>query len=142
MFKMNRKMEYALMALKHMSQKAPGQLTSAKEICETFQIPFDPTSRVLQIMAQKGLLGAGQGIYGGYQILKDLAKVSLGELNDMIVGPIEIATCVADNRSECELNGSCRMSRPMAKLNGRIQGLFDTIKLDEFLEINDKVARR
>src|ERR1044072_7238661 len=66
MFKINRKLEYALFSLRYMSAKAPGQLTSAKEICDIYHTPFDPTSRVLQIMAQHGILRAEQGAHGGY----------------------------------------------------------------------------
>ncbi len=65
MFKINRKIEYALIALKYMSHKAPGQITSAKEICDMYNTPFDPTSRVLQIMAQHGIVQAEQGAKGG-----------------------------------------------------------------------------
>lgn len=64
MFKINRKIEYALIALKHMSHKKPGQLTSAKEICDIYRTPFDPTSRVLQILSQNGILQAEQGARG------------------------------------------------------------------------------
>ena len=60
MFKINRKIEYALIALKHMSAKSPGQLTSAKEVCDIYSTPFDPTSRVLQIMTQHEVLHAEQ----------------------------------------------------------------------------------
>ena len=58
MFKINRKLEYALISLRHMSTKSPGQLTSAKEICDIYHTPFDPTSRVLQIMAQHEIVRA------------------------------------------------------------------------------------
>jgi hypothetical protein len=43
MNKMNRKVEYALMALKFMSQINAGQLTSVKEICQSTGAPFDAT---------------------------------------------------------------------------------------------------
>ena len=44
MHKVNRKIEYALMALKFMSGKMPGQLTQVKEICEKTGSPFDATA--------------------------------------------------------------------------------------------------
>jgi len=134
MFKINRKLEYALIALKYMSRKTPGQLTSAKEICDLYHAPFDPTSRVLQIMAQQGLLHAEQGAHGGYQISKDLGKVTLGNLSRMITGPIKIASCFSGNYSHCELNGSCSVIGPMLNLNERIVGMFDEIDVADLIE--------
>ncbi len=58
MNKMNRKMEYALMALRHISQKPSTQLTSAKEIADLMHIPFEVTARVLQALSSRGLLKA------------------------------------------------------------------------------------
>lgn len=134
MLKINRKVEYALIALKYMSRKAPGQLTSAKEICDTFHTPFDPTSRVLQIMAQHEIVRAEQGAHGGYQILKDLSRVTVGDLSDMIIGPIKIANCFHGNYSHCELTHSCSVIGPMLNLNERISQLFHTIKVSELIE--------
>jgi len=134
MFKINRKVEYALIALKYMSRKAPGQLTSAKEVCDTYHTPFDPTSRVLQIMAQNGILKAEQGAHGGYQILKDLSRVTLGDLSDQIVGEIHIASCIGGDHTECELTGGCNVISPMLNLNERIRGLFHEIKVTELIQ--------
>lgn len=134
MFKINRKIEYALIALKYMSSKHPGQLTSAKEICNVYQTPFDPTSRVLQIMAQKGILQAEQGAHGGYQIIRDLSKVSLAELTSMIAGPIEIANCFHGNYSDCGLTGSCSVIGPMLNINEKISSLFKDIVISDLLK--------
>ena len=133
MFKINRKLEYALISLRHMSAKAPGQLTSAKEICDIYHTPFDPTSRVLQIMAQHEIVRAEQGAHGGYQILKDLSKVSLQDLTQMIEGPIEIVNCFHGNYSHCDITASCNVISPMLNLNERISVFFKAINVQELI---------
>src|SRR3989338_11026675 len=107
MFKINRKIEYALIALKYRSHPQPGQLTSAKTVCDVYGMPFDPTARVLQIMAQNDILKADQGAHGGYQIIKDLSKVTFSELADMIVGAIQIANCFHGHYSHCDMVAGC-----------------------------------
>ncbi len=134
MFKINRKLEYALIALRHMSSKAPGQLTSAKEICDIYHAPFDPTSRVLQIMASHEIVRAEQGAHGGYQILKDLNKLTLQDLTQIIEGPIQIVNCFHGNYSHCDITSSCNVISPMLNLNERIAGLFKTITVGELIQ--------
>lgn len=134
MFKINRKIEYAIIALKHMSYKSPGQITSAKEICEMYGTPFDPTSRVLQIMTQHGILQAEQGAKGGYQVIKDLSRVSLKELSDIVIGPIEIVSCAHGDYSSCEMTRTCHIIAPMLNLNKKINKLFNEISVNDLVE--------
>ncbi len=133
MFKINRKLEYALISLRHMSGKSQGQLTSAKEICDLYHTPFDPTSRVLQIMAQNGVLHAEQGAHGGYQVIKDLSKVSILDLTQMIEGPIQIVNCFHGNYSHCDITSSCNVIAPMLNLNEKIGVFFKTINVKELI---------
>src|ERR1044072_6013707 len=142
MFKINRKLEYALFSLRHMSAKAPGQLTSAKEICDIYHTPFDPTSRVLQIMAQHEIVRAEQGAHGGYQILKDLSKVSLQDLTQMIEGPIHIVGCVHDNYTHCGMTASCNVISPMLNLNERIVNLFKTTNVQELISSRNTAEKQ
>ncbi|MCK5178844.1 MAG: Rrf2 family transcriptional regulator [Candidatus Omnitrophica bacterium] len=138
MFKINKKIEYALIALKHMSNKSPGQLTSAKKICELYHTPFDPTSRVLQIMAQNSILNAEQGAKGGYQIIKDLSKISTRELSDMIIGPIKITNCAHADFSQCNISSKCLISSAMVNLNESIQNLFSAIMVADLIDSTAK----
>ncbi len=142
MFKINRRIEYALIALKHMSTKHPGQLTSAKEICDVFHTPFDPTSRVLQIMTQHEILQAEQGAKGGYQIIKDLSKITLKELSDMITGPIEIANCFHKGFSTCDMTSGCRIIAPMLNLNEQINKLFGTIVVSDLIQSKHQAEKQ
>jgi len=144
MFKINRKIEYALIALKHMHGKDPGSRVSAKEICDVYQTPFDPMSRVLQLLAQKGILNAEHGAKGGYQLIKDLSQVSLYDLTLIIVGPIEIANCFSGDFSRCEMTGCCNVIAPMVHFNEKLHEFLKTIKVKDLISsthTREKVIR-
>ena len=141
MFKIHRRIEYALLALKYMSQKFPGQLTSAKEICDHFHTPFDPTSRVLQIMAQQEIVKAEQGAHGGYQIIRDLSKVTLQELNDLLVGPLCLTDCLSEKAYACEAKGACEISSAMQALNERLRQVFGSISVTQLIEPQTPLKR-
>ncbi|WII70585.1 Rrf2 family transcriptional regulator [Bdellovibrio sp. 22V] len=133
MNKINRKLEYALMALKYMSQKIPGELTSAKEVSDAFHTPFDATARVMQQMAQKGgILRAEYGANGGYQITKDLAKVSIHDLVEVIEGPTALVKCL-HKEAPCEIQGTCNIVSPITHLNHRLTDFYKSLSLKELL---------
>lgn len=133
MNKINRKLEYALMALKYMSQKIPGELTSAKEVSEAFHTPFDATARVMQQMAQKGgFLRAEYGANGGYQITKDLAKVSIHDLVEVIEGPTALVKCL-HKEAPCEIQGTCNIVSPITNLNHKLTDFYKSVSLKDLL---------
>src|SRR5437868_7076796 len=132
MNKLNRKLEYALMALKHMSHKIPGELTSAKEVSENFSTPFDATARVMQAMAQKGLLRAEHGAFGGYQITKDLGKVTMLQLLEIIEGPTAMVKCMY-KESPCDIQGTCNILSPVQLLQSKLNEFYGNITLKELL---------
>lgn len=133
MFKLNRKVEYALIALKHMSEKIPGEVTSAKEICERHGAPFDATARVLQIMTQAHFLRSEHGAHGGYQIQTDLSKITFLQLAETILGPVQVVECLHENSEGCDLLSSCNIVSPIVKLNGRLKEFYSTISVKELI---------
>ncbi len=132
MFKIHKKIKYALIALKEMSLKKKGQLTTAKEICGKFDIPFDTTSRVLQLMVQHGVLKAEQGVHGGYRLVADMDKLSVYELSRMVVGDIAVADCVS-RKGGCDRLESCVLKGAMARLNTRIVATFKDVMVQEMI---------
>lgn len=142
MNKINRKLEYALMALKHMSKKIPGELTTAKEVSDAFHTPFDATARVMQQMAQKGgFLRAEYGVNGGYQITKDLAKVSMQDLVDVIEGPTALVKCL-NNEAPCEIKGTCNIVSPITQLNNRLTEFYKSLSLKDLLVDKNTIAKK
>lgn len=119
-----------------MSYKIPGELTSAKELSDALHTPFDATARVLQVMSQKGLLHVEHGALGGYQILKDLSKISVLELMNMIEGPTAIVKCL-HKEEPCEISNNCNIASPLTVLNNRLNDFYRELSLKELLLDND-----
>lgn len=132
MNKINRKLEYALMALKYITGKVPGALTSAKEVSDSFKTPFDATARVMQVMAQKGLLRSEQGPSGGYQVCKDLGEASVLDLIEMIEGPTALVKCL-HSQVPCEIKGTCNIVSPVTHLNKKLIEFYSALSLKELL---------
>lgn len=137
MNKMNRKIEYSLMALKHMSSKTPGELTTAKEVSDSYHAPFDATARVMQVMAQKGWLKSEYGAFGGYQITQDLSRLTLNDLMNVIQGPTKISRCLHKGEP-CEIQSSCNIISPIQNLNDRLTEFYKSVTIRDILLSRDE----
>ena len=134
MNKINRKVEYALIGLKHMRAKQPGELTSVKEIATLYGVPFEATSKVMQVLASRGLIRSEQGAHGGYQLVRDLNRVTLYEVMEIVVGPVEIAKCLHEAENSCDLKNTCNVMSPISTLNRRLIDFYKSLTIGELLE--------
>jgi Rrf2 family protein len=139
MNRLNRKVEYALIALKHMGNKYAGQLTTVKEICSATGIPFDATSRVMQLMAQHGILKSEQGAHGGYLLMRDLTRVSFFDVMTVVSGPVEVVRC-ASGQSDCEFFASCNVISPMKNFNEKLAEFYKSLSVAELIQ-GKEIAR-
>ena len=60
--------------------------------------------------------------------------MTLGNLSDLLIGPVEIANCFHGDYSNCELTGSCSVIGPMLNLNERISELFHGIPVSDLIQ--------
>src|SRR5437762_14282871 len=92
MFRLSKKSDYGLIALKHLAQHNEESI-SAREIAAQYHIPAELLAKVLQRLVRKGLLVSQQGINGGYVLAKDPASISIVDVVEALEGPISITPC-------------------------------------------------
>mgnify|MGYP001118584570 CR=1 FL=1 len=90
------------------------------------------------MMVQWDLLKSEQGAQGGYLILKDLSKVSLLDLIEMVVGPINVVKCLDNGKGECDMKESCNVISPLAYLNEEIVKFYKNIVIEDMLNVSDR----
>ena len=138
MLKVNRKVEYGLVALKHMNSKPKGQLSTVREICERYGTPFDPLAHVLRVMNSEGVLQSEQGAHGGYRIIGNLEEISFANLIEMIEGQMGFTDCIKFGDCGCTLMERCNILSPMYAINQKLLeflrsvSLWDLVQPDSF----------
>ena len=137
MIKINRKVEYALMVLKLMKDKSEEELTTAREVCDRFQTPFDTTAKVMQLMNSANILKSHKGVKGGYTLAKNLSDVTYLELVQLIEGKSFMMDC---HQGPCDLYQSCNISQPIKRLNDYLITIFSTLSLNELLSEDNLLA--
>ena len=129
MLKLTRKVEYALIALRHMQAMKPEKLTSAKEIAEAYGLPQQLLAKTLQQMARDRIIEAVQGPSGGYRNMSDLDKISLKDFFENLEGPLGIMDCYFD--SDCIQLGACNIRTPIQRINENMRDMFSKMSLRE-----------
>lgn len=153
MVRLNRTSEYGLMALRHMSRKgiaessASSNITSAREISESYGLPFEITAKTLQRLKDTGLIQSAHGARGGYSLKRPLQDISLGEFLELMEGPQAIVACAGtstgnvtrnvqdpQSKTSCEYVGKCEIHSFMSHVNARVSHFLAGIPLAEISE--------
>ena len=128
MLKLTRKLEYALIALRHIQMKQDA-LSSAKDISTTYMIPYELLAKTLQQMAKLDYVDAVKGANGGYKLHKSLDKINLTDFIEKMEGPIGMVDCTIN--IDCIQMENCNIRIPINKINENIRSIFNNIRISD-----------
>ncbi len=127
LFKLNRRTEYALLALRYLS--FPGQpVASVHVVAQHYGLPEPLLAKVLQLLKRGGITTATKGAAGGYTLARSLTDVTLAEILTLFDESTDLVKCVEQPfRCECHLRPNCEIRHGMVSLNqllkAQLQGL-------------------
>ena len=128
MLKITKKLEYALIALRHMHLKEES-LSSSNEISQMYMIPRELLAKTLQQMARLNYINAVQGPNGGYKLHQSLDDVNLTKFIEEIEGPLGMVDCSIN--MDCTQLNNCNIRMPMNKINENIRSIFNNIRITD-----------
>jgi Rrf2 family protein len=136
MLKLTRKVEYALIALRHLHAKTDSVVTNTKEIAETYEIPAPLLAKIMQQLARENLIEPIQGPNGGYRIKADLESIKMTDFIEILEGPLGLVDCFHD--TECSQIDQCNIRTPIEKINKTIIDLFSNMTLADITSNSNK----
>lgn len=135
MLKLNKKIEYGIIVLGYFHRRR-GEFIAAKDLVKEFHMSYEFCSKILQALTRGDVLSSKQGVQGGYILNKDLSKVSVYELQSILLGERYIADCLFKDK-DCELESKCSIALPIKKLNNEINDFFKGKSVESFLSFNE-----
>jgi Rrf2 family protein len=134
MLQLSKKVEYGLMALRHMAMKPEGQVFTAKEIAKEYDIPYELLAKVLQKLARTHVIVSTQGVKGGYRLARRPSEIPISEVIRIIEDekPM-IAECYVDGPQSCSIFDLCSIRRPLGKVQRNLNVLFEKMTIQEIV---------
>ena len=133
MFKLSKKVEYGLIAVKHIAAQSAGDILTAKEISDKYDIPYELLSKVLQRLAKEKIIVSHQGVKGGYTLSVNPDDLKISNLIEAIDGPQHITECMSGRYELCSQYETCIIKGPLTKLQSNINGVFNKLTLSEII---------
>jgi Rrf2 family protein len=135
MFQLSRRVEYALIAMRHMAAGTKGEIYTSKEISTKYNIPADLLAKVMQSLARKGFITSLQGVHGGYSLTRDPSTVTVSRVIEAIEGKasVKIVQCEATTPDDCQIHGACTIKDPLVKLQGSINLILENLTVTQLI---------
>lgn len=131
MLKLSKKVEYGLISMMHMDSVHNGNLATARELSDLYNIPAELLGKVLQSLAKSQLIVSAQGAKGGYRLARALDRVTLGEVVEAVEGPMHITACQGDP-SCCDQYTTCNIKRPVLQVQKQLTDYMYGLPLSTF----------
>lgn len=135
MLKLSKKTEYAFMAARHLALNNSGHYSTAKEIAENYQIPYQLVAKVLQNFVRNEIATSFQGVKGGYKLNKSPENISLIDIIKTVEINYQLTECLQDENSEesCSHLDCCKIRDPLIEIQKKIDNVFEQTSLKQIL---------
>ena len=135
MLKLSKKAEYALMAAKFMALNNNTGYTSAKEISERYELPYQLVSKVLQKLVKGEIAVSTKGMNGGFSLTREPDNISLLDIIKAVEKDYKIVDCMQPNgnSSDCSNFDCCKIKDPLSEIQRKIDKIFIETSLSQIL---------
>ena len=98
---------YALRVMLDLAENDNGSYIPLKDIAERQEISKKYLEIIVKDLVRGGLLTAVSGKGGGYRLSRDPEDYPIGEIIELMEGPLAPVACLADDAAACSRSENC-----------------------------------
>jgi len=145
--KLSKKGEYALRTLIDLgiAGEVGRELVQVTELSAKESIPAKFLEQIMQELKTAGIVVAQRGKFGGYQLARPAAEITIGSVVRLIDGPLAPIGCVSHTAYEkcsCPDEEHCGLRMLMLDVRNAIAGILDRYTLADVVEVTLRKLRR
>lgn len=133
---------YGLKMMFELAKQYGSGTMSLKDIAKNQGLSETYLEQLISHMRKAGLVNSVRGAQGGYELAKQPADITVGEIIRTLEGPLAPSDCVLDEEPECERAGYCVTRLVWEKIMESINSVIDSITLqdmiNDFTKLNEK----
>lgn len=134
--KLSTKGQYGVKAMFDLALHFGSEPISLKGIAERQGISEYYLEQLMAPLRRENLVKSVRGAQGGYVLARDPSKITVGEILDVLEGPLEISECLTDEEgAECSKVHYCATRLIWVKIKTAINDVVNSITLADM--IND-----
>lgn len=122
--------DYALKALLDLALHYEQGLSTINDVAKHIDAPVKFLEQVLLDLKKGGFVESKRGNVGGYQLARDPAEITLGQVIRYIDGPIEPIGCVEKGYSNCSDLNRCVFKGIWQKVSRATSDIIDNVTFD------------
>ncbi len=132
--KISTKGRYALRMLLDLAAHREEGYIALKDIAERQDISKKYLEQIVPILNRSDLLRTNRGNQGGYMLVKDPSRYTVGEILRLTEGDLAPVACVGKNPEECKRSAECPTLPVWQGFYKVINEYFDGITLQDILD--------
>lgn len=141
MFKLTRRLDYAILAISHLAARPASSPVSARALADASRIPPAILANILKDLTHAGLVRSERGVHGGYELAVAPEELSIGRLVRALEGEVRLVECVprlgsgdgSESPPPCRIESTCAVKAPLRQVHKRIQEVLDELTFDQLL---------
>ena len=125
---------YAIRVLLDIAEQKSSSYIPLKDIAERQGISKKYLEIIAKDMVAGGLLEGASGKGGGYQLCRPAADYSVGEILELLEGPLSSVACLLEDAAECPRADSCQTLPMWSEFDHMVHDFFYGKKLTDLIE--------
>lgn len=130
MLRVGRLTDYGIILMSYMAMHSEC-VHNAAEVASATNLRQPTVSKLMRLLARRGLLASQRGAKGGYRLARMPEEISLAEVIRALEGPVSMTLCTADGGEDCEHEPVCPVRPRWQSINVAILRALDGVTLSD-----------